>query len=134
MDIETVLVAYLLAHTGTKALIGTRLYPDVLPQEEPLPALVYQSISDVKLHSLTGQYGLEQPIYQITVYGATRATAKAVAAQVKSALCDYSGDMGGITVQKIELQTELTSLETTSDGTVEIVAVDLEFQIFYNKE
>lgn len=134
MHIEEAFTAYLLAHAGLTALIGARLYPEEAPQDEDLPAVAYQCISDVKLHSLTEQMGLEQPVYQFTAYAASRASARAVAEQIKAALCDYSGTMSGVTVQYIELQSEISSLVSSSDGTVSTHAVDLEFQIHYNKE
>ncbi len=134
MHIEEAFSAYLLAYAGLTALIGARLYPEELPQDEDLPAVTFQCISDVKLHSLTEQLGLEQPNYQFTAYANTRLSARSVAEQIKAALCDYSGTMSGVTVQYIELQTELSSLVSTSDGTVSMHTVDLDFQISYNKE
>jgi hypothetical protein len=57
-----------------------------------------------------------------------------VANQLKAALVDCHGTLSGIVVQKIELQTELSSLETRPDGTVKVYAIDLEFEVTFIKE
>jgi hypothetical protein len=124
-------VAYLEAYAGLTALISTRIYPEELPQGCTLPAVVYILVSDVKDHFLTGQATLEQPIYQLSVFASTKTAAKNVANQLKTALCDYHGTMSSIVVQKIELQNEMHSLETTPDGTTRVFSIDLEFHISY---
>jgi hypothetical protein len=131
MEIEEALVAYLLAKPGLTVLISSRLYPDEIPQSDPLPAVYYIDISDAKIHTLTGQSSLERPMKQFTVCAATKSSAKAVAKQLKIALVDYQGSMSGIEIQKIELQNELSNLEKSSDGTVRTFTHDLEFEINY---
>ena len=127
-------MAHLKAHAGLAALVGSRIHCDERVQDETLPAVGIIQVSDVKEHFLTGQSKLEQPIYQFTAYAATKAAARAVANQLKSALADFHGTLSGIVVQKIELQTELSSLETRPDGTVRVYAIDLEFEVTFEKE
>ncbi len=57
-----------------------------------------------------------------------------MANQLKAALADCHGTLSGIVVQKIELQTELSSLETRPDGTVKVYAIDLEFEVTFITE
>ena len=134
MEIEEAVMAHLKAHAGLAVLVGTRIHYDELVQDEVLPAVGIIQVSDVKQHFLTGQSGLEQPIYQFTAYAATKAAARAVANQLKATLVDFHGTLSGIVVQKIELQTELSSLETRPDGTVRVHTVDLEFEVTFEKE
>jgi hypothetical protein len=134
VEIEEAFTAYLLAQSGLTALIANCLEPEEIPQFDALPAVTYIKISDVKDHTLTGQSELESPVFQFTSYATSRAGARAVTNQLKTALVDYSGILSGITIQKIELQSENTSLEKSSDGTVKVYTEDLEFQIFYKKE
>ena len=133
-EIEEGFVAYLKAYAGLTALISTRIYPDELKQGETLPAVFYLLVSDVKDHFLTGQAVLERPVYQFTVQALTKTSAKAVANQLKAALVDYVGTMSGIVVQKIELQNEMHSMDTTADGTTRVFSIDLEYEINYVKE
>lgn len=46
--------ARLIADAPTAALVGTRVYPNELPQNVTLPALVYNVVSDVPENSFTG--------------------------------------------------------------------------------
>ncbi len=131
MDINEALVAYLKAQVGLTALIATRIYPNVGPQGCAMPYLTYLDISDIKDHALSGQVTLERPMKQFTVYAATKASASAVAKQVRLALVDYQGTMSGIEIQKIQLENELSGLEMLGDGTLKIYTHDLEFQVNY---
>jgi hypothetical protein len=133
LELEEALVAYLLEYPGLTTLIGQRLYPDELSQGEKLPAVLYFKVSDVKDHTLAGQNKLERPIFQMTVFAVTKTDARAVANKIKTALNDYVGFMGGIFIQKIELQNELSNLETSSDGIIKVYTEDLEYQINYIK-
>lgn len=134
MDIEAAFTAYLLTRTGLTALIDQRLYPDETPKDVDLAkqtTVVYsQSGADDKIHTHAGQNALEQPSYQFTIYAPTRPQVKAISAQLKAALCDYSGTMGGLEVQYIRLDTELYDTEHPGDGVTVNVCV-LEFQIYY---
>lgn len=134
MEIEEAFTSYLLSYTALTALISNRIYPEELPLGTQLPAVVWIKISDVKEHTLEGQYKQEQPIFQFTTYGTTKAAVRAVTNQLKAALCDYRGTLSGIFIQKIELQNEMSNLEKSSDGTLKIYTEDLEFQITFNKE
>lgn len=130
-EIEEALKTYLLSQTGLTALIARRYFYDVAKQGEILPYVVCLCVSDVKEHTHQGQNSLESPNYQFTAYASTRAGARAVAQQIKTALCDYVGTMSGTVVQYITLQNELPSTETSADGTIKVHTVDLEFQIYY---
>jgi hypothetical protein len=131
VEIEEAFTAYLLEQSDLTVLIANRLEPEELPQGTALPAVSYIKISDVKDHTLTGQLELERPIFQFTAFAFTKAGARAVANQLKTALVDYSGTMGGIVVQKIELQNEMSNLETSPDGAVKVYTESLEFQISF---
>ena len=117
-NIEEALVAYL----KTKNI--TKIYPDEIPQNVNLPAATYIKISDIKDHYLTGICELERPIFQFTAYAFTKSAAKTLAKSIKTALNDYQGTLSGIEIQKIELQNELSNLETSPDGTTRVFTED----------
>jgi len=134
MELEEALTLYLLGYPGLAALIDDKLYPDELPQRIKLPAVIYSKISDVKDHTLAGQNRLERPMFQFTAFASTKTAARAIANQLKAALCDFQGMMSGLEVQYIKLENEFSSLERTSDGTLKIYTEILEFEINYVKE
>lgn len=72
-------------------------------------------------------------MYQFTAYDTTKLGAKAVAKQLKSALQDYHGTLSGIVIQHIRLENELSTLDTSPDGTIKTYTTDLEFEISYDR-
>ena len=131
MEIEEAFTAYLLAQTGLTALISNRFYPDEAPQNEPYPYVYYFEVSNALDHFHGGQSSLEQPNIQFTICSKTKAEAKAVAKQIKAALYNKESAISGITIQYIKLVNELCSKEKSSDGLVDVFALDLEYEINY---
>lgn len=128
-EIEEALRTYLLTKSALTSLIGTRILPDDISDGAALPAVVYQKISDIKDHTLTGISPLESPMIQFSAYAKTKASARAISNQIKSALSDYSGTLSGITIQYIKLVNEMSTAETSGDGTQKIYVDDLEFEV-----
>lgn len=133
MEIEEVITEYLLSQPAVTTLISKRFFFEELPQGTELPAVICIKVSDIKGHTLTGMSELERPVFQLTALAKTKAEARRVATALKTALSDYQGDMSGLYIQKIELQNELSSLDTSSDGLVRVYTEDLEFEINYTR-
>jgi len=133
MHIEDAVLAYLKTQSGLTTLVGTRIYPEEVPETVQLPAVTYILVSNVPIHVLTGKITLERPVYQYTAYAATKAAARAIAAQIALALSDYHGTLSGVVVQKIELQNEMSTLISSADGTNKTYTHDLEFEITYER-
>lgn len=134
MDIYDAIVARLKATTALTALIGTRIYPDEIPQGKLHPAVFYMTVSDTKDHFLTGMSNLESPNIQITTYADTKDGAADVAEAIKTAINGYQGTLSGITIQCIKLINELPSMYKSPDGTTKIYTHDLEFEVWHDKE
>ena len=86
MNIEQTLVAYLVTVPALTALVSSRVYPLVLPQNAALPAIAYQRISGPREHSHSGPSGLAHPRIQLACWAATYAEAKAVAAALRQGI------------------------------------------------
>lgn len=96
MKIEEALFSYLKSYAGLSALVGTRIYPLVLPQNPTLPAVTYFKVSRAGERTLGGPNPvLKQVRIQFSCWGSTYRSAKDVAEQVMMALQDYTGTMGG---------------------------------------
>ena len=78
----------LTGYPALSALIGTRAYPNWLPQEETLPALVYTVISNVPASSMTTTVAdmLKNARVQVDAYAKTYKDVQLVAAGVQAAL------------------------------------------------
>lgn len=130
-EIEEALKTRLLANTALTALISTQVSIDFIPPKTALPCVVFLKVSDVKDHTLTRQLELEHPVFQVSAYAATKSAARSVANQIKVSLLDFSGVLSGITVQHIRLINEMSTAETSGDGTQKIFVEDLEFEVFF---
>jgi hypothetical protein len=81
------LYALLSANAGVAALVGDRIFPQVMPQGGQLPALVYAVVDDVPENTLTG-YTLRGARVQIDCYGKAYIAAQGTADAVVSALAE----------------------------------------------
>lgn len=95
MVIEEALYTYLSSHTGLTVLVSNRIYPVVMPQGTTLPAVTFSKVSGPRVHAMNRDAGLAHPRFQVSCWGATYKQAKDVAAQVRAALQDFKGTMGG---------------------------------------
>lgn len=86
MSAETELYAVLSAASGLTALVDTRIYPDAIPEDSTLPAVVYGRASTDPVLSISGQKFAETARFQITAWDKTRTSSSAVAAQIEAAL------------------------------------------------
>lgn len=140
MEIDDAILVRLKAYAGLTALVGQRIFPNLVPQGQALPAVTFMTVSDIKNHILTGQLALEQPMIQYTARATTKAAARAVANQIKAALNDFSGTLSGIVVQHIRLENEIQSadVDETKSGAgggdlAKTYYVDLEYEVSFER-
>lgn len=101
--------ARLKAHTGTAALVESRIYPLRLPQGPTYPAIRYQVISTPRTHLMgdTADASIQAHArVQVDCYDETYAGVRALAEQVRLALSRWSGTAGGVTVEVVFLDDE----------------------------
>ncbi len=128
MKLHEALFSYLKTYAGLTALVGTKIYPLQIPQNVNVPAVVYQLISQERMHSLGGDKGMTSPSMQLTSYATTYNTAKNVAEQVRIALQNYTGTMGsGVTIQSVLMTSEFDGYESDTL----YYFVEQEFKIYY---
>ena len=125
--IESALVKLLLADPAVSSLVGNRIRPLVLPQDEILPALTYQSISGVSAHGHSGKTGKEICRMQFDCYAPGYSTAKNVSKALCNALDGFRGLSDGILIEGIFKENELDDFE---EG-LKIYRVILDFIIHY---
>lgn len=88
--VEAVLQRIIVNDPAVSALIGSRLYPNIIPQGTPNPAMTYQQISGPRGHDMDGAIGLTKARYQINCWAASYAKAKELAEAVRLTLDGYS--------------------------------------------
>lgn len=93
---------YLSSNGGISALVATRIYPLVVPQQvydeaTKRPCLVYTLDTDGRHVRFAGSDTLVKGRLQIDCYARTYAQVKTLADAVRDALIDYSGTMTAAT-------------------------------------
>ncbi len=83
---NTALYEELTRNAGVAALVGTRIYPRMIPQDAALPAIAYMLISNSPDYTQSGHSGLWPSRYQIICTAATHDGAHALAEAVRQAL------------------------------------------------
>lgn len=94
MNLGEALYSHLSGNAGVSALVGARVFPVVVPQGEPRPAIAYFKVSDPPGRTF-GRRFFARPRYQFNCWGVTYESARAVGDAVKAALETYAGMMGG---------------------------------------
>lgn len=99
MTLDEAVYTRLTTHAGVSALVATRVYPVVLPQAPTFPALTYQLISEIRPSHIGGPGHLPGALYQVTAWGTTLLSVRAVLDAVRGALDGYQGTVGTVVIQ-----------------------------------
>jgi len=110
--IEEAVNTRMLGFSALTSLVGTRIYPLVVPQDVAMPAVAYQKISGIPQRAHTGFSGLHQDRFQMTCEADDYATAKAVEVALRHCWDNYVGTQGGV---KIEAAQVTNSVDGFSD-------------------
>jgi hypothetical protein len=123
-DLGSAVRGYLTANAGVAALVGNRIYPDVLPQGYTIKtggALTYTIVSTVHDHLINGLAGIARSRIEFASFASTRAGANLIAEAVRvSGLQGYTGAMGGVFIESVMLSGGVQTLdERPTDGSQE---------------
>lgn len=91
-DVGSAVRAYLLSKTAVTSLIGQRIYTDLVPQNETLPAVSYMLLPTIHEHQLSGFAGVAHTRIQFDVYADKRLDANAVCEAIRT--CGIIGFRG----------------------------------------
>lgn len=93
----------LVAHAGTSALVGSRVWYSALPQNPTLPAVTVQQISGVPASAMGADVGEVDVRIQVDSWADDRAGAKALGEQVRDALQRVRVTHGGVTLTTVAM-------------------------------
>ncbi len=105
MGIEAGLRTHLLADGSVAALVAARVYPLKLPQSPTYPSLTYEIVSDIPYRGLGGDSDREVIRARIHCWAKTFTGAIDLATKVRTAVADFSGTMGSVTVSSVKFET-----------------------------
>jgi len=133
MTLEEALYAHLSnVARFTGAIVGTRIYPQIIPQGVPRPAIAYQRVSRGERQlAHDGPIGFGRATIQITCQGKEYRDAKPLAQAVRKDLNGYKGLLGGaggVAVGRCAIENEI-------DGDAEFDAntVRMDFSFLYEE-
>ena len=86
MSAETDLYAALSASSALATIVGSRIYPDAIPEDQAPPAVVYQRANTAPVVTINGVALAEEVRFSITAWAKTRATADSAADAIAAAV------------------------------------------------
>ncbi len=94
MTIETALYSYLSTKASITALVSTRIYPQVAPNDAAYPFITYTIIAGDTSHHMGGASGLVNVSMQIDAWADNIPDRESVFQALRNALDGFTGDMG----------------------------------------
>lgn len=120
----------LLSDATIAAILATRLYPVILPQNTIFPAATYQIIDTPRDFNLDGPSGLARPKIQYTLWATKADNVKALARAIRLALNGFKGTLpDGSDVKSVMLEDE----RETYESDVNLHRIDLDFVVWFDE-
>lgn len=103
MNVDPVVYALLSGAGAVTAIVGTRIYPVMLPQSQPTPAIVYELISSPRLGVIDARdtTHLTRARVQINLLSADHTVLRTLRDAVMAAMQFERGSIGGVTVHSV---------------------------------
>jgi hypothetical protein len=115
-DIGNAISKKLLAEPSVTAITSTRVWPDTLPKNAVIPAVVYSVISNIPEHHLTGAAAIAQARVQLDCYASTRDAANELGETVRLAIDGQRGTWGSQYIRTCHLDNDLADYDYPIDG------------------
>jgi uncharacterized protein DUF3168 len=132
--IEASLETYLKNNAGIAALVASRIYPQLIPENPTYPAISYEKTSGEHERSLTGSSGLAMADFELECWAKTYGGAKSVADAVRNALDGFSGMMGTDAVSEVHLDSDSDLFEISAGNEMQrLYGVQLSLTIWYRE-
>lgn len=113
--LEEAIYGLLTATDAVEALVGTRITPVLLPEQQCLPAVTYQVVSERHLYAIDGKVNLYEKRIQFDVWAETWRKARTAAAAIEGVLDDYSGVLpGGIRIFGVQVVSSFEGYESAA--------------------
>lgn len=134
MQIGEALYSKLSTTTTLTALVSTKIYPMSAPQSAALPFVTYEESYGEWPHAMSRDPGITMKRMELTSWSTGYAQVHSIALQVRKALQDYSGTMGGtggVPVQRIFMEQEVDVQDVDPTDQRVLYAVTQSFLIWH---
>lgn len=116
MSIKVALSTFLRTESSITAIAGDNVYPEVIPEQDfdaasKRPCLVWGRQSVDRTKTFCGTIALVRSTFSIDAYARTSQRAEELAQAVRASLTDYKGDMHGVLISDVALQSDFDLLD-----------------------
>lgn len=132
--IEEAVYTILTGDGPVNSLISNRIFPKILPQKESVPALTYQQITGKHDYTMDGKDDLKETRLQINCWAGKYSQTKQLTITVEDALDDFSGIVGTIKIQTVQLENTGDMPDVSSLKGIKRYGKRLDFKIWYKKQ
>jgi hypothetical protein len=126
------LIARLLETSGVSALVANRVWPGVVPQGSPLPAVVVNLISGAPEYTDDGETDISSARVQVDAWALTFDAAKAVSRATKAALSGFAGTQDAVTFHFVMIDTERDDREPGSNAAQYRFRTSVDFIVWHS--
>jgi hypothetical protein len=98
VTIEEGLFTFVTAQVDVAAIIGTRFYAVVIPQEPPYPVIVHQRMAGPRERAADGPTSSVESTYALTCWAKSYAEATTLARVLRKALDGTRGPLGDVSI------------------------------------
>ena len=134
-DICQAVYEQLCLQTAITELVKKRIYPSVLPEDAPLPSIVYSPILANYDSALQGDTGFVRQTIQFVCHANTFKKARELSRLVKKTFQDYKGDMQGLEIQAVFIKSDYEYNGNTSlKFDMEEFMSSIEFEFHFNEK
>lgn len=114
MSLESALFTLITADAGVAAIMGTRLYPDVIPQDAAMPAGHYRTVANRPAMAHSGAAGVEFSTVRYSIFAPLRADAITLRDTIKPVVSGYKGTAGGETLDAVFYREGINTFDVES--------------------
>ncbi len=134
-DICQAVYEYLCKTPNIYKRVDGRIYPIVLPQGKPLPAIVYSPVIASYDSALQGDTGFVKQTIQFVCHDTTYKKTRELSRMLKKAFQDFHGDMCGLEIQAVFIKSDYEyNANTALKFDMEEYMSSLEFEFFFNEK
>jgi len=136
MELASAIYTVLVTDVDVSALVGTRVYPEQVPQGSAFPYITFLNVTSSPIRSLSGYSGVTKTMLQVDCFADDKATVVALKDAVRVAIGDRNNwQQAGLVVQSSQLDAYRDTSERPFDGGERMVRrVSMDFIVFWQDE
>lgn len=117
----------LAANASVTALVSTRIYKGIAPQNAAFPCVIYARDSMDYVDGIDQSADLRRSDYEILCVADTYQAAEALAKAVRNALNRYGGTIGGVFVEDIYIDDQRDEHDDTINKEIQVLTIRCEY-------